>query len=145
MENNSMAMGARIREQRHQLRMTLRELSKRCGVKESALGNLEQRDSKKSDRVAAIAAALGVSTSWLLDGISDFVNVPRREDEAEMLALWRVIEPEEREELLSVLRTRVAGYRKIAAHLANIGFNLEAPKVHAAPYPSLQNLKKKKP
>ena len=139
-----MAMGARIREKRLQLGMTLRELSQRSSVKESALGNLEQRNSKKSDRASAIAAALGVSSSWLLDGIADYGNALRQDNEAELLALWRIVEESERETFLSLLRAKVESYRRVAAHLASIGVNLEAPKDHIAPFPPVPTSKRAK-
>lgn len=137
-------MGARIRERRLALGLTLRELSRRCGVKESALGNLEQRDSKKSDRASAIAGALDVSATWLVDGVDDSaIRAPHTDEEREILQLWRQIEPTEREQLLSNLRSKIESYRRVAAHLASIGVNLDAPAEHAAPYPRAPSFRKR--
>jgi transcriptional regulator with XRE-family HTH domain len=63
-----MNLGARIKEVRERLNISQPELSRKSGISQQALSNLEQRDSKTSEWAPHIADALGVSLRWLLTG-----------------------------------------------------------------------------
>lgn len=127
-------MGKRVKSLREEHGWTLDQLAARSGVKSSTIGMLEQRDSKKNKDAGKLADALGVTLLYLLEGKDSVVERAITEEEAELLQLWKHIEPTEREAFLRQLRGKVAEYRRVAEHLAKLGVNLAAPDTHEFPF-----------
>ena len=68
-------MGARIREKRRELDLTLEELGEKLGVQKSAISKWEKGEvlNIKRDYISKMAGIFGVSPAWLmgLDNASD--------------------------------------------------------------------------
>jgi transcriptional regulator with XRE-family HTH domain len=66
------ALGARISLRRQRLKLTQRELSRRVGVEDSFIYNLERgRTGVRLETLLFLAAALDVKPDWFLKGIAN--------------------------------------------------------------------------
>ena len=64
-----MNLGGRVKQERERLKLSQPQLAAKVdNMTQQALGALESRDSKTSDKAPALADALGVSLRWLLTG-----------------------------------------------------------------------------
>lgn len=63
-----MNIGDRIRTTRKDLRWSQEELSKRSGVSQGLISQIENGTNKETKHLAAIAGALDVSSDWLATG-----------------------------------------------------------------------------
>lgn len=68
-----MATGKQIKHYREKLKLTLEELSSRCGVEVGTISALEVRDSSRSKYFGQIAKALGLTLEQLSDEGVDYV------------------------------------------------------------------------
>lgn len=96
-------MGLRIRELRKARGLTQEQLSERAGLSRSQLSEIESETKPaNTKRLASIAKALDVTVDELFS--DDSVEAYRRT----IVALMRVMSPDDREALLSLAR-RLAG------------------------------------
>jgi transcriptional regulator with XRE-family HTH domain len=63
-----MSMGNRIARRRKELKLTLAELSRLCGISSGAIGDLEHGRQASSTRLHHLADALRVRLAWLESG-----------------------------------------------------------------------------
>ncbi len=127
-------VGERIRQAREARKLSGSALADMVGYKnQSAIGNLENRPGASGgNKIGAIAAALGVTADWLLNG-PDSEAVPWIEDsakhpagsnavhqtqpqyESEILSLYRHLNATGRQEAIDYLRYLVQKQDKSAA------------------------------
>jgi transcriptional regulator with XRE-family HTH domain len=67
-DNIGMSIGTRVKEARKAAKLTQEELSKRSGLKQSTISDLEVGKSQGTTYLASLAAALGVNAMWLETG-----------------------------------------------------------------------------
>lgn len=77
-----MSLGNRIRFYREKARWRLEDLSARSGVDGGTINALENRNSKRSIFIPAIAAAFGLTVEQLLDESRDWIADPPRHPSA---------------------------------------------------------------
>ncbi len=85
--------GQRLRELRRQKNITQIELAKRVGITHTHIGRYELGTAKKpsADTIQRIAEVLGVSSDYLLEGVSEKAVQARIEDK-ELLQQFQEIE-----------------------------------------------------
>ena len=95
-------VGRNIRAKRHQLDLTLEQLSELCGLHPSYIGQIERNSKKASlETVVALAEALSVPVCELLSG----VDVSHKDPAAEQLELLvRSHGPAKRKLILAFVR-----------------------------------------
>ena len=88
-DNIGMSIGTRVREARKAAKMTQEELSKRSGLKQSSISDLEVGKSQGTTYLATLAAALGVNPMWLETGRGprEAGQAPRDQEEPGILDL----------------------------------------------------------
>ncbi|OOG48929.1 hypothetical protein B0E52_01770 [Rhodanobacter sp. C06] len=108
-----MTVGERVKQKRTELGWTRQRLAKETGIPVSTLATLEYGDSRTSRSVVTIAAALGVSPSWLNDGSStaDLAVTPNTltPDERRLLFLYRALLSADKKVAVRIIRGLVAG------------------------------------
>ena len=95
-EENKINVAFRLKETRIEKGLSINELSRKSGVGSSNISRLEKHEGALTVKTASkLAEALGVGTSWLLDG-----NIGEKEYPVEgRLYSWLLEHPEVREEL----------------------------------------------
>lgn len=71
-----MDIGRRMKETRLRLGVSQGELSRRAGVTQSLISQIERGENRSTTYISAIAQALGVSADWLATGRGDPRRVP---------------------------------------------------------------------
>jgi len=69
-----MALGARIKVARTAKGLTQQQLCDAVGMTQSAIYQLEKRDSEECLKTNAIAKVLGVTPEWLISGAGEITN-----------------------------------------------------------------------
>ena len=111
-ETSGLASGvaARIRQRRQALRLTQDDLARRIGVSRSAVAQWEtDRTGQIRANLTRVAAVLGVSVGYLLDGGHDAAFLTAEgSDERALLNLYRGLQEDGRAELLRIARAMAA-------------------------------------
>ncbi len=121
-----MALGKNIKKWRKRLNLTQEAVAARANMSQAALSALERRDSKTSEFLSNIAAALGLSIAELLNGseynsgtqvdgtishklisVQEPISAYTIDDpeSREILEIYKAMTPEERKATLEFLRT----------------------------------------
>ena len=64
----------RLRTRRKALNLTQKELAKKIGVSQGAIGQLESGRNQNTTKIYELAAALAVDTEWLLYGTQNSID-----------------------------------------------------------------------
>src|SRR4051794_17455014 len=104
--NTPQEIGARIRVQRREQRLTQDELAHQIGVSRSAVAQWETgRTGQITSNLSRIGASLNVSVEYLVYGDDKrSAAEPRQGDELALLRLYRECEPDDRQMLLRTAR-----------------------------------------
>lgn len=99
-DNVCMSTGERLKQARKAAGMTQAELAKKVGMAQATISELEGGKSSGTTQIASIALALKVNSLWLETGKGSPTldkHPPQTDDEAAFLALYRRLEPRDRE------------------------------------------------
>ncbi len=107
---NVMTISERIFERLEQLDMTQKELSKRTGIKETAISEWRKKKTNpSSEKIIPICEALNVTPEWLLSGIDaagsrkdhmDYFIVNKNTEIGKLISCYNELEPSFRERVM---------------------------------------------
>lgn len=109
---DSELMAKRIKEMRLKHDMTMTELGNIVGVQKSAVNKWEKGvvENIKRSTIEKLATVFGCSPVWLM-GMED--DVPEFEEEhVELIELYSRLTKEEKQTIMNLLRSLVAGHRE---------------------------------
>ena len=97
-------------------KLTQAQLAVLAGVSQGTVGNIESGGRAGIGSLAYMAEPLGVSFKWLADGLEPkyLITITLKPDEAELLSIYRAIEPRDQETLLRMARGFI-----VAPHIEN--------------------------
>ncbi|WP_080206509.1 helix-turn-helix domain-containing protein [Salmonella enterica] len=118
-------LGQRVRQRRKQLRLNQNQLSKAAGVSESSISLWESDNTApRGANLHKLASALQCSPTWILFGDADQTpEEPRpiesalKEDERELLRLYRALPESEQTAQIAGMRARVENYNRLFTEL----------------------------
>ncbi|WP_201471791.1 helix-turn-helix domain-containing protein [Escherichia coli] len=118
-------LGQRVRQRRKQLRLNQNQLSKAAGVSESSISLWESDNTApRGANLHKLASALQCSPTWILFGDVDKTpEEPRpiesalKEDERELLRLYRALPESEQTAQIAGMRARVENYNRLFTEL----------------------------
>lgn len=107
---NVMTISERIFERLEQLDMTQKELSKRTGIKETAISEWRKKKTNpSSEKIMPICEALNVTPEWLLSGIDaagsrkdhmDYFIVNKDTEIGKLISCYNELDPSFRERVM---------------------------------------------
>jgi transcriptional regulator with XRE-family HTH domain len=107
---NAMTISERIFERLEQLDMTQKELSKRTGIKETAISEWRKKKTNpSSEKIMPICEALNVTPEWLLSGIDaagsrkdhmDYFIVNKDTEIGKLISCYNELDPSFRERVM---------------------------------------------
>lgn len=107
---NVMTISERIFERLEQLDMTQKELSKRTGIKETAISEWRKKKTNpSSEKIMPICEALNVTPEWLLSGIDaagsrkdhmDYFIVNKDTEIGKLITCYNELDPSFRERVM---------------------------------------------
>lgn len=110
-------LGERIKEEREAHGWSQQELASRAGVSQGTIGNLESGTRKTARNLVGIAVALSVRPEWLSTGkgtksgapspVADEGLLPLHEHEPELLAAFRLLDQQDRDDVMAKVRQLV--------------------------------------
>ena len=101
-----MTLGQRIKELRSKMRLTQAQLGKRAGVAQATISDYENDVTRnhRADELMRIAAALGTTPIYLMEGTGPADIEDADSDEAALLAAFNELERHSRAALIAAAR-----------------------------------------
>jgi transcriptional regulator with XRE-family HTH domain len=122
--------GKRIRALRKRFRMTQAELAEQIGVERATLTGIELGNHPPGrSTLVALASVLGVSMDYIETGVSfsgdnDAAQSLKAKQDAELLAIWAILEPHEKAATLNYLEGLFGGRLRVSdGHEASSAVN----------------------
>lgn len=113
-----MSLASRVKDARLAAGLSQSELARRIGARPSAVNHIESGRTKalKARTIVKLAGSLSVSAYWLEHGTgSPSPDARLLPEEAEVLSLYRLLNPANREAFLSVARALLAAQPGVKA------------------------------